>query len=261
MNGLFIKRFSHVIFKILKLLKIIFFVFSSFCLLAQQQLISGKVLETDSTSTLPFVYIINKSNGNGTMSDNEGRFSLYTNIVDTLVCSFTGFARTYIPVKDLLNGNPPKNVKLIMGKLPIFLNTVTITAFKIKPYERDYMNKIIDESRIKTLDYIGSPITALYMRYSQEGRQIRKLAKIFEDILIEEQVQKKLSADIVKKLTGDEEIDYEAFRKYCYNVGDQFILSHEGVELYSKVMECYKRWKKEKGTGYKSFRKVKNTEE
>jgi hypothetical protein len=114
------------------------------------------------------------------------------------------------------------------------------------------MNSIIDRSKIKKMDYATSPISALYMQFSSEGRQVRKLAKIFEDLLIEEEVQKRLSPETLRRLTGDENIDYYAFRKYCYNVSNEFIITHEGVELYSKVMECYKRWKNEKGKGYNS---------
>jgi hypothetical protein len=109
------------------------------------------------------------------------------------------------------------------------------------------MKDIIDRSKIKTMDYAMSPITALYMRYSKEGRQINKLAKIFEDIMLEEQVQKKLSREILVRLTKDENIDYEAFRKYCYYVNNYYIVEHDGVELYSKVMDCYRRWTTDKG--------------
>jgi len=211
-----------------------------------QQMVKGTVFARDSDSVMPFVYIINKSNGNGTMSDNDGRFSLYTGYNDTLVCFYTGYAKLIAPVKSL-TPDSKGDVKLIMSQMLINLNTVIVTTFKIKPYERDYMNKIIDESKFQKLNYLSSPITALYMTYSKEGRQIKKLARIFEDLMIEEEVQKKLSPEIVRKLTGDEKIDYDAFRKYCYYVSNQFILSHDGVDLYSKVMDCYKHWKSERG--------------
>jgi hypothetical protein len=29
------------------------------------------------------------------------------------------------------------------------------------------------------------------------------------------------------------------------NVSDDYIISHDGVELYTRVMECYKKYKKE----------------
>ncbi len=191
---------------------------------------------------MPFVYIVNKSNGNGTMSDNDGRFYLATSINDTLVCSYVGFAKTYIPVKQL-RPNAKGEVLITMLQMPVNLDVVNVTVFKLKPYEREYMKDIIDRSKIKTLSYFESPISALYMRYSKEGRQVRKLAEIFEKIMLEEQVQKKLSREILARLTGDDKIDYEAFRRYCYYVNDYYIVSHDGVELYSKVMDCYRRWK------------------
>ncbi len=230
----------------MKLSAFILIYFLPISYLFSQQVINGKIVDRDSSSAMPFVYIINKGNGNGTMSDNNGNFSLYLKTEDTLICSYIGYAKLIIPFKNILkqaNGV----YKIIMTQMPVNLSMVTITSFKIKPYERDYMNKIIDESKIKTLDYFNSPISALYAQYSKEGRQIRKLARIFEDLLVEEQVQQKLSAEILRKLTGDDKIDYDAFRKYCYECNNQFIISHDGVDLYSRVMTCYKRWVTEKG--------------
>lgn len=214
-----------------------------------QQLIRGVVLENDSVTPMPFVYLINKSNGNGTMTDNDGRFTLSTNENDTLICSYVGYLKMYIPVKTI-KADASGKVKLVMTPLPINLGAVTVTTFRYKPYEREYMNEIIDKSRIKNLSYVSSPISALYMRYSKEGRQIQKLAKIFEEIKTEEEVQRKLSREILVRLTKDKDIDYFAFRKYCYYVSDYYIINHDGAELYSKVMECYRSWKAERG-GYR----------
>jgi hypothetical protein len=194
---------------------------------------------------MPFVYIINKSNGNGTMSDNEGRFSLNSSVDDTLMLSYIGYLKHKVPVKDLRPNNKGE-VTIALIPLPIQLEAVSVTDFKIKAYERAYMNDIIEKSQLKALDYVASPISALYMQYSKEGKQIRKLAQIFEEVLTEEQVQKKLSRELLVKLTKDENIDYEAFRKYCYYISDQYIIAHDGAELYSRVMECYKRWTAER---------------
>lgn len=226
--------------------KIYIFLVSSFLFHSafSQKIIRGIVVEKDTNISMPFVYIINKSNGSGTMTDNEGRFSLISSIDDTLILSYVGFAKSFITVKSLLM-NSKSELKISMIKMPINLNEINITTFKIKPYEREYMNNIIDRSRIKTLDYFNSPFTALYNQFSKEGKQLRKLSKIFEDLIEEEQVQKKLSREILTSLTGDKSIDYFRFRKYCYNVNNFYIITHDGIELYSKVMDCYKRWKRE----------------
>jgi hypothetical protein len=211
-----------------------------------QQIIKGTVVESDSVTAMPFVYIINKSNGNGTMSDNDGRFMLATSPDDTLICSYVGFIKLYVPVKKLTK-NAKGEVKLVMTEIAINLSQVNVTAVKFPAYERQYMNDIIDKSRIKNIDYVSSPISALYMRYSKEGKQIQKLAAIFENLLIEEEVQRKLSREILVRLTGDENIDYEIFRKYCYYVSDYYIVTHDGAELYTKVMDCYKKYKGDVG--------------
>lgn len=247
---MFINLFERLKFRELKIPGIIGLFFClSFNLIEAQQIIKGTIVESDSSTVMPFVYIVNKSNGSGTMSDNDGRFSLYTHQNDTLVCSFVGYMKTFIPV-NYLKTDAKGEVKIVLKPLMINLNTVNVTTFKFKPYEREYMNDIIDRSRIKDINYATSPISALYMRYSKEGKQIQKLAKIFEGILLEEEVQKKLSREILVRLTGDDQIDYVAFRKYCYYVSDYFIATHEGVELYSKVMECYRSWKAVSG-GYR----------
>jgi len=216
----------------------------SFGALMAQQLIKGFVVEGDSNTVMLFVYIINKTTGNGTMSDNSGAFYLKTNPTDTLMVSFVGYVKLKVPVSKL-KANANGDVKVVMRKITYSLNAVTVTAFKIKPYEREKMEKVIRDSKIKPINAIQSPITAAYMQFSKKGREQRKLAAIFEQVLIDEQVRQKLNPEILRNLTGDETIDYEKFRKYCFSLTDYYIITHEGYDLYYKVMECYYRWKDE----------------
>lgn len=209
-----------------------------------QQLIKGVVVEGDSNTVMPFVYIINKATGNGTMSDNSGVFYIKTNPDDTLLVSFVGYVKLKVSVSKL-KPNANGDVKIVMRKITYNLNAVTVTGFKIKPYEREKMQKVIQDSKIRSVDAIQSPITALYMQFSRRGKEQRKLAAIFEQILVEEQVKQKFNPEILRKLTGDETIDFERFRKYCFPLTDYYILNHDGYELYYKVMECYYRWKDE----------------
>jgi hypothetical protein len=207
--------------------------------------LSGKVFEKDSSSIIPFVYIINKGNGNGTMSDANGNFRITSKQTDTLIFSSVGFMKKYVFVKDILTQQNYNELKIYLKNTPINLSMVTVSTFKIKPYEREYMNSIIDKSKIRQLDYVTSPISALYMQFSKEGRQLRKLAAIFEEVLLEEQASKKFNAEIFRQLTGDDKIDYEAFRKYCYSCNDYYIVTHEAYDIYMKIMDCYKNWKRE----------------
>ncbi len=209
--------------------------------------IQGTIFEDDSTTFIPFAYVINLRTGNGCMSDYNGRFTISGANEDTIVISYIGYLKKKMLIGLIANSNDSVKgpVKVILPKNMITLNTFTATAFKIKPYEREYMERIIHRPRALGVNALASPITALYEQYSRKGRESRKLAAIFEQIFIEEQIARKFNPEILRQLTGDDTIDFERFRKYCYTISNDFILTHDGYELYEPIMQCYRRWKKD----------------
>ncbi len=209
-----------------------------------QYLIKGIVTEPDSVTPMPFVYVINAQTGQGQMSDGSGKFNIIANEKDSIIFSFVGFLRIKIAANKLHKGSY-KECKVIMQETAYKLNQVVISEFKLKPYEKDYMKRIIQGSKTNVVNAMQSPITALYMQFSQKGKEQRKLAKIFEDIFIQEAVAKKFNAETLRKLTGDDQIDFDRFRKYCYYLSNDFIIDHDGYDLYYRIMDCYYRWKEE----------------
>lgn len=202
------------------------------------------VTEPDSITPMPFVYVINASTGQGQMSDGNGRFAVTAGDKDSIIFSFVGYVRLKVPAVKLMTA-VYKECKVVMIETQYKLNQVVVSDFKIKPYERDYMKRVINNSKTTVVNAMESPISALYMQFSQKGREQRKLARIFEEIFIREEVAKKFNAETLRKLTGDEAIDFEKFRKYCYYLSDDFIITHDGYDLYARVMDCYRRWKDE----------------
>ncbi|MBL7935373.1 MAG: carboxypeptidase-like regulatory domain-containing protein [Bacteroidia bacterium] len=194
---------------------------------------------------MPFVYVINAQTGQGQMSDGNGKFTIIAGEKDSIIFSFVGYVRLKIAASKLYKGIY-KECKVIMTETAYKLNQVVVSDFKLKPYEKDYMKRVIKNSKTTTINAIQSPISALYMQFSQKGREQRKLAAIFEEIFIQEEVAKKFNAETLRKLTGDETIDFERFRKYCFYLSNDYIITHDGYELYSRVMDCYYRWKEEK---------------
>ncbi|HWY38705.1 MAG TPA: carboxypeptidase-like regulatory domain-containing protein [Bacteroidia bacterium] len=208
--------------------------------------ITGTVFEGDSTTVMPYVYLINQSNGNGTITDYNGHFTIIAKNADTLVFSYLGYARKKYPVSLIKNINDSikRPLKIVMQRIMVDLAPVTAFTYKIKQNEIDYMKRYIKQhAATKGLSALQSPITALYDQFSKKGRENRKLQQIFERILIQEEVDKKFNPEILRQLTEDEFIDFNAFRRYCWYVNDQYIISHEGYELYAPIMDCYKRWK------------------
>lgn len=210
-----------------------------------QNIIKGIVTEPDSITPMPFVYVINSQTGQGQMSDGNGKFTVIASEKDSIIFSFVGYVRLKVPASKLYKGIY-KECKVVMQEMAYKLNQVIVSDFKLKPYEKDYMKRVIDGSKTRVVNAMESPISALYMQFSQKGKEQRKLAKIFEDIFEQEEVAKKFNAETLRKLTGDETIDFERFRKYCYYLSNDYIINHNGYELYDRVMDCYYRWKEEK---------------
>lgn len=231
-----LKFIKHIIFGFL-----IVFSFSTF----SQNIIKGVVTEPDSITPMPFVYVINATTGQGQMSDGNGKFTVIADEKDSIIFSFVGYVRLKISASKLYKGFY-KESKVVMVETAYKLNQIIVSDFKLKPYEKDYMKRVIQGSKTSVVNAMESPISALYMQFSQKGKEQRKLAKIFEEIFIQEEVAKKFNAEVLRKLTGDETIDFEKFRKYCYYLSNDFIINHDGYELYYRVMDCYYRWKEEK---------------
>jgi hypothetical protein len=225
--------------------QIFFFSFLLFSLSSFSQiLVKGLITEPDSVTRMPFVFVINTKSGHGIMSDGNGHFAIEANLSDTIMFSFIGYKRLKLSASQLYKNNS-EDSKVIMIETEYKLNQVIVSDFKLKPYEKDYMKRVIQGSKTTVINAAQSPISALYMQFSQKGKEQRKLARIFEEIFIQEEVSKKFNPEVLRRLTGDDSIDFERFRKYCYYVSDEFILTHEGYDLYKRISECYYRWKQE----------------
>ena len=212
----------------------------------RKYVISGTVVDQDSTTVMPYVYLINSKTGNGTITDYNGKFSIIAGNSDTLTFQYVGYARRKYPVSLIknLNDSMKKPVKIVMHTMMVNIQSVTVMANKIKPNEIDYMKRYIKQHAApRGVDAFNSPITALYDKYSRKGREQNKLQQIFQEILIQEEVNKKLNPEILRQLTEDETINFEDFRRYAWRVDNQFILTHEGYDLYAPIMYYYRKYK------------------
>ncbi len=209
--------------------------------------ISGTVVDQDSTTVMPYVYLINSKTGNGTITDYNGKFSIIGQNSDTLTFQYVGYARRKYPISLIKNKNDSikQNVKIVMHSMMVNIQSVTVIANKIKPNEIDYMKRYIKQHAApRGLDAFNTPITSLYDQFSRKGKEQRKLQQIFQDILIQEEVSKKFNPEILRQLTEDETIDFDNFRRYAWRVNNDFILTHDGYDLYAPIMYYYRQYKK-----------------
>ena len=140
-------------------------------------------------------------------------------------------------------------VRIVMHQTLVNMQNVTVIANKIKPNEIDYMKRYIKQNApLKGVDAFNSPITALYEQFSHKGKANRKLQQLFQDILIKEEVAKKFNPEILRQLTEDETVNFDDFRRYAWRITDEFIMSHNGYDLYAPIMWYYRQYKADTGT-------------
>jgi hypothetical protein len=207
--------------------------------------ISGIISTSDSLENVPFVYVFSKKSGHGVMSNLNGFFHVVAGENDTLIFHHTQFFPLKIAVRNIVEDK--SDIKRIYLKRKIFqLPEVKVMDYTLKPYEKERMDKIIRESKFSFSQSLNSPITAMYYAWSRRGNELRKLAKIYEELLLEEKIREKLSPQDLRRLTGDENIDYDAFRKFCFELRAEDYFLTDNYEFYRKVLDCYKRFKREK---------------
>jgi len=200
---------------------------------------------------MPYVYLINKRTGNGTITDFNGKFSIIAQNNDTLTFQYLGYASRKYPVSLIknLNDSMKQPVRIVMHQTLVNMQNVTVIANKIKPNEIDYMKRYIKQNApLKGVDAFNSPITALYEQFSHKGKANRKLQQLFQDILIKEEVAKKFNPEILRQLTEDETVNFDDFRRYAWRITDEFIMSHNGYDLYAPIMWYYRQYKADTGT-------------
>ncbi len=204
--------------------------------------------ESDTSVAIPFAYVINLSTHNGVITDMQGRFVISASENDTLQFASVGFEKMKVAVNTLTNENDSVKAfkKFHLARKVYELSTVYVNKFKIKPNEREYMERVINRTKVQNVNVIESPITAIWQNFSKKGREMQKLEAIFTELLRKEEIEKRLNTDILRKLLDDENITLEQYRIMCPEITDEFILNTEGYDLYSQVSAAYKSRKKRK---------------
>jgi hypothetical protein len=216
--------------------------------------VKGVVYDTDSLTPIAFVFALNRNTYIGTMTDASGRFEVTAKSTDTLIFNYLGYEvrRVYLkPLKDSIKNNVLR-IGVVLRKKVMNLQQVIITSNEFTKEEKQYYTSKIDEyERFKHLG-IESPITGLYMAFSHEGKSLQKLTEMYDQLLYEELLEKRLSDPKLREVTGDEKLDCVAFRNYC-KLSEDFLSLASEYDLFDVVVKLYKEYK----SGKKPYRRAK----
>ncbi len=215
--------------------------------------IRGVVLDSDSLTPIAFVYALNRNTLTGTMTDAGGRFEVIGAVHDTLVFSYLGYEvkRVFLEtLKDSVKNNALR-LKIVLLKKAINLQQVIILSTEFSKEEKQYYTRKVEEYQNFKSQGISSPITGLYMAFSKEGKSLKKLTEMYDNLLYEELLEKRLSDSKLREVTGDPNLDCKAFRNYC-RLSDDFLHMASEYDLFVVVVKMYKDYH----SGKKPYRHV-----
>lgn len=225
----------------------------------------GRLENSGDKTPVTYAAVFNKTSNHTVFSDSLGYFSIDVKTGDTLFISRIGFYyKEFIITEALLKQKKVHFFELNPRAYDLKAVTInndwgTYEEFKYKiihtpaPKSKNQINPHVfsglnDEPVIikeQASIPLGSPVTALYMLLSKEGKTLRKLEKLKEEEQKTLSYSDKYNSAIVSRLTGLKEWELEKFMKYC-NPDINFIMNSTEVDITAKILECLKNYNAEK---------------
>lgn len=202
---------------------------------AQSIVIKGYITEKDSSTTIPFAYVVNKKSGVGTVSSDKGYFEIRANPTDTILISCIGYIARKIETKEILE---LPSYKIHQGII-LFAKTYNLNAVMISPKELTQNQKSFYERFINVpAPPLTSPISALYYEFSKEGRERQKLIEIYKKELFFERAERRLAYFFNVKKIDLSKFDERAFIMFCKLTEDVVNYAND-YDFYYKVSRCF----------------------
>jgi hypothetical protein len=228
-------------------------------------LIRARLVNSRTGTPVVFARVIDKNLRAGVLSDSLGVFSLTARLNDTLYVRSISFYPAMVVVSDSLYWQlripeiPLQEQVYELGAVDIY-GWGTYQEFKYKVLHGDVP---VDKTKtamdnlkraLRTLPEhplqeqasipLGSPVTALYMLFSKEGKSIRRYEAAKERDHIFLLTYQKFNRDIVGRVTGLTGNLLDEFMMYC-RPDDNFLLEANDYDIHRKILEDYDRFKTE----------------
>lgn len=210
---------------------------------SQDVIVRGMVFDRDSVTPMAFAYVVNKNSTTGTLTDEKGKFSIHIKLGDTLSFSYLGYSVTKFFTNSLKDSvsNSAMNVKIFIKPKINELKQVTIATHSFTKEEKEYYARKADKYKRGSESPLASPISAMYYAWSKKGKELQKLSVLYEQLLIDEVKEHRLSDQKIRELTKNDTMNVKAFLNSCF-LPDQFIVNASDYELYSVVNKYYKEY-------------------
>jgi hypothetical protein len=103
----------------------------------------------------------------------------------------------------------------------------------------DYVDEGLDTVALTAPPSFGSPVTALYMLFSKEGKSVRRLAALKEKDDFEREITHKFNPELVSRVTGYEGRQVYEFIEFC-NFSRKFLREANDYQIIEAILKKQK---------------------
>jgi hypothetical protein len=239
------------------------FVFTSSLLWSQEtsMTVKAQVINAQNKESMSAVHVINLTQVKGTITDQEGRFTLTAQANDTLYLSYLGFKPLKVRVtSDMFRfDNTIELTELAYALEEVVLKPYQLTGYleidvRRLPVEDAFQYSISGLSvgyeagsrkpnaASKVLGAILNPADLLRNIFGKQPRKMRQLQQMKQDDAINDLLASKFDRLTLQELLGLEKVDIEDILTNC-NYSKSFIATANDLQILDAISECYESYR------------------
>ncbi|MGJ8738679.1 carboxypeptidase-like regulatory domain-containing protein [Zobellia laminariae] len=246
---------------------IILLFISSFSFAQEEEILEEKeikaiVVNAQTDAPMGSVHIINLNKVKGTITKDDGEFTIIASVDDILYFSYLGFKSQKIRVtNDMFKF---ENTKIALTELAYALEEVIVRPYQLTGYlEIDVKNAPINNAYqysisglsvgyeggnknpsavTKVLGAILNPADLLRNLFGKQPNQMKKLRKIKEDDQIRDLLASKFDREVLMELLQIEKLDIQDILNNC-NYSKSFIKTANDLQILDAISSCYEDFK------------------
>ncbi|MFC4097059.1 carboxypeptidase-like regulatory domain-containing protein [Euzebyella saccharophila] len=226
------------------------------------QPLKAVVVNAQTEKAMESVHVVNLTQVIGTITDQNGEFTVSAAVDDIIYFSFLGFKSQKIRVtNDMFKF---ENTQIALTELAYALEEVIVKPYQLTGYlEIDVKNYPINNSYqysisglsvsyeggnknpsavTKVLGAILNPADLLRNLFGKQPNQMRKLRKMKEDDQIRDLLASKFDRETLTELLQIEKVDIEDILNNC-NYSKSFITTANDLQILDAVSSCYEEFK------------------
>ncbi|MBX5439491.1 MAG: carboxypeptidase-like regulatory domain-containing protein [Thermoflavifilum sp.] len=211
-----------------------------------QEVVFGKVM--DNATRLPLVgaTVINRTTGEGTLTDTLGAYRIHARVYDWIVFSYIGYAPDSMQIRVM--GKNGAIVNVFLRPTGYLLNEIQVQSRRID-YYRDSMERrelygfALGQEKTHGLGAVAHPISGLFDALSKRQKQIWHFQKIEQQFEQQQYIASRIKVSLVEQLTGFHGDTLKLFLENYYHPDYEWVRFASDYDLYADILKAAKQFK------------------